>query len=578
MVESGNHDELMSQDSYYRKLVDKQEGAGDENKVTPISSRNNSEVDLIKLSESAAGSMEGKSGAAHIEFKDVDFSYPTRPNKKIFDTFNLVIPQGSSMALVGPSGGGKSTTVGLIERFYDPSGGVIEYMGHDVKSLNVGWYRDQIGYVGQEPTLFNDTIARNIAYGAPGASQADIEEAAKQANCHDFIMEFPESYDTLVGERGAQLSGGQKQRVAIARALIKNPQLLILDEATSALDNESEAIVQAAIDNLMQSRKQTVVLIAHRLSTIRNADCIALISEGKVIEYGSHDELIEKPNGRYKRLFDSSKRHSTMDSMGLRNSIVAKAEEDTEKEEEEVDWDAKIEEDEVKAFNSKRAREMAKPDASYMLIGSIGAVMAGGVFPMWGVLFAQTIDLLFQRVEDCPDPSGDIPGGFINCPAYWKDTADDMRSTSFSLAGYWLVVVAGCILGNILTFWGFGMASERLNKRVRDTSFTSLLRQEVSFFDMRSVGSITSQLQDDAARIQAFSGEPVRSLIVALSSVLTGVILSFIVSDRRAHQLDLSIATTCLTTLALLLDSSCGRLLSLRSRVSLSWALRRPWK
>lgn len=291
----------------------------------------------------------------------------------------------------------------------------------------------------------------------------------------------------------------------------------------------------------MQSRKQTVVLIAHRLSTIRNADCIALISEGEVIEVGSHEDLVEKPHGRYKRLFESSKRRSTMESMGLRKSDVKKDDDEEEEEEEDIDWEAKIEEEEMKAFNSKRARGMAKPDTYFMLIGSIGAVMAGGVFPMWGVLFAETIDLLFRRVENCPDDNGDIPFGFVDCLAYWKDEADDMRSTSYALAGYWIVVVAGCLLGNVLVFWGFGMASERLNKRVRDTSFTALLRQEVAFFDMRSVGSITSQLQDDAARIHAFSGEPVRSMIVALSAIVTGITLSFIVSGHM-HQLVPSIA------------------------------------
>jgi ATP-binding cassette subfamily B (MDR/TAP) protein 1 len=311
---------------------------------------------------------------------------------------------------------------------------------------------------------------------------------------------------------------------------------------------------------LMQSRKQTVILIAHRLSTIRNADRIALIADGEVIEVGSHEELVEKPHGRYKRLFDSSKRRSTMDSMGLRKSVVTKFDDEEEEEEEDIDWEAKIEEDEAKAFDSKRARGMASPDTYFMLIGSIGAVMAGGVFPMWGVLFAETIDLLFRRVETCPDDNGDIQGGFATCTDYWEYEADDMRSTSFALAGYWIVVVAGCLLGNVLVFWGFGMASERLNKRVRDTSFTALLRQEVAFFDKRSVGSITSQLQDDAARIHAFSGEPVRSMIVALSSILTGITLSFIVSDHMRHLVP-SIEAFKLTFFALyqLFYSSCGR-------------------
>jgi len=384
--------------------------------------------------------------------------------------------------------------------------------------------------VGQEPTLFNDTIARNIAYGALGATQAEIEEAAKQANAHDFIMQFPEGYDTPVaGSGGSQLSGGQKQRIAIARALVKKPQILILDEATSALDNESESIVQEAINKLMESRDHTVIVIAHRLSTIRNADHIALIAEGKVIEYGSHDELLEKPHGRYRRLFESSKRRSTVDSVGLRHSMIKKVEEDEDQEEEEIDWEAEIEAKEEEAFNAARARQLARPDASYMLAGSIGAVMAGAVYPMWGILFAETIDLLFRRVKYCEE--GNIPEeGFESCPEYWKSIADSMQDKSFRLAVYWAIVVFGCLAGFALLYWGFGMASERLNKRVRDSSFSSLLRQEIAYFDKRSVGSITSQLQDDAARIHAFSGEPVRSFIVALSSIVTGLVLSFVVS------------------------------------------------
>jgi ABC-type multidrug transport system fused ATPase/permease subunit len=248
VVEQGTHDDLMEKAGYYRKLVEKQDGRDDEGNSSLASSRRSSENDLQDLGNPAT--LNEDVSPIHIEFRDVMFAYPTRPKKNVFNGFNLAIRQGETVALVGPSGGGKSTTVGLIERFYDPNSGVVEYMGVDVKSLNVHWYRDQIGYVGQEPTLFNDTIANNIAYGAPGARRAEIEEAAMQANAHDFIMEFSENYDTLVGERGAQLSGGQKQRVAIARALVKKPKLLILDEATSALDNESETIVQAAIDKV----------------------------------------------------------------------------------------------------------------------------------------------------------------------------------------------------------------------------------------------------------------------------------------------------------------------------------------
>lgn len=282
----------------------------------------------------------------------------------------------------------------------------------------------------------------------------------------------------------------------------------------------------------MQSRDHTVIVIAHRLSTIRHADRIALVSEGKVLEYGSHDELIERPHGRYKRLFESSKRRSTVDSVGLRRSTLITKKEDVD-EEEEIDWEAKIKEEEEKSFSLKRARQMASPDKWYMLIGAVGAVMAGGVFPIWGILFSATIDMLFVRVLDCPGVNGTIPDGSATCEDYWDNTADQMQWRSYEISGFWAALCAVAIFGNAITSWGFGTASERLNKRVRDASFMALLRQDVSFFDKRSVGSITSQLQDDAARIQAFSGEPIRSFIVAVSSIVTGIVISFVVSPAQ---------------------------------------------
>jgi ATP-binding cassette, subfamily B (MDR/TAP), member 1 len=216
LVESGSHGELMAPGtaSYYRRMVEKQEGADEElNSSSRASSRQSSSLDLTEFGEQ--GEPETHNGVAHVAFKNVSFAYPTRPKKTILEKFNLSIMPGQTVALVGTSGGGKSTTVGLLERFYDPLEGSVEYFGEDIKTLNVSWYRDQLGYVGQEPTLFNDTIARNIAYGAPEASRTDIEEACRQANAHDYIVEFPEGYDTPVGQRGTQLSGGQKQRVAI---------------------------------------------------------------------------------------------------------------------------------------------------------------------------------------------------------------------------------------------------------------------------------------------------------------------------------------------------------------------------
>ena len=314
---------------------------------------------------------------------------------------------------------------------------------------------------------------------------------------------------------------------------MKKPRVLILDEATSALDNESESLVQAAIDKLMESREHTCIVIAHRLSTIRNADKIAFIADGKVVEEGSHDELILSPHGRYKRLFESSKRDTAMTSANFVAPAKSnKTEEEGEHVDEEINWEALNAEEEAKAFNSKRARQMASPDKVYFLIGAVGAVLSGSVFPIWGILFSETINILFHPVALCPSQDGTIPLGFPTCEAYQAEVVDDMRSSSFEVALYWVILgTFGCIAGNILVFYGFGTASERLNKRLRDSTFTALLRQEVAFFDKRSVGSITSQLQDDTGRVQAFSAEPVRSILTALSSVLIGVTISFFVSS-----------------------------------------------
>lgn len=211
-----------------------------------------------------------------------------------------------------------------------------------------------------------------------------------QANAHDFIVKFPDGYNTSVGSRGAQLSGGQKQRIAIARSLIRKPQVLVMDEPTSALDNQSEAIVQQTIERLIESEELTVVIISHRLSTIRNADYIALISDGKVIEFGSHKELVEKPNGRFKRLVESSKRRSTVDSVGLKRSTWIKnseCDDVADGQEEDIDWESEIRNEEKTAFSAKQARKMARPDMKYIIVGSFGALLAGAIYPLWGILF-----------------------------------------------------------------------------------------------------------------------------------------------------------------------------------------------
>ncbi|OKL39824.1 ABC transporter ATP-binding protein [Pontibacter flavimaris] len=235
-----------------------------------------------------------------ISYRNVAFSYPTRPDLQVLRDISFTVRAGEKVALVGPSGAGKSTIIQLLMRYYDLSGGSITVDGRDIRHMNMTELRGNIGVVPQEVLLFGGTIRENIAYGRPEASEAEIIEAARKANAYDFIVSFPEGFDTLVGERGIKLSGGQRQRVAIARAILKNPAILILDEATSALDSESESLVQLAMDELMKGR--TTIVIAHRLATIRKVDKILVIENGEIVEEGSHEVLSMNPDGMYANL------------------------------------------------------------------------------------------------------------------------------------------------------------------------------------------------------------------------------------------------------------------------------------
>lgn len=237
--------------------------------------------------------------ADKIEYRNVSFAYDA--DIQVLRDVSVTIPRGKMVALVGQSGGGKSTFVDLLPRFWDVSGGAVLIDGVDVRDYRLHDLRGRMGIVSQDPILFNDTIFNNIAYGVEGATQEDVERAAKVANAHDFILQQENGYATIVGDRGANLSGGQRQRISIARAVLRNPDILILDEATSALDTESEKLVQSALDNLLRNR--TSIVVAHRLSTIRHADLICVFSEGRIVERGTHAELMEL-GGYYKKLND----------------------------------------------------------------------------------------------------------------------------------------------------------------------------------------------------------------------------------------------------------------------------------
>ncbi|XP_059183904.1 bile salt export pump isoform X2 [Centropristis striata] len=372
-----------------------------------------------------------------IEFHNVTFYYPSRPEVKILDQLSVAVKSGETTAFVGPSGAGKSTAVQLIQRFYDPKEGMVTLDGHDIRGLNIQWLRSLIGIVEQEPVLFATTIAENIRYGRPGVSMDDIISAAKEANAYNFIMDLPQKFDTLVGEGGGQMSGGQKQRIAIARALVRKPRILLLDMATSALDNESEATVQEALDKVRMGR--TTISIAHRLSTIKNADVIVGFEHGRAVEKGKHDELLERKGvyftlvtlqsqgdkalnekaremadneeqpeklnlsraGSYRASLRASIRQRSRSQMsnlipessvGIAGELGPRAYSVSHVDKSQVKLPQEEEEEEqVEPAPITRILKYNVPEWPYMLFGSFGAALNGGINPVYSLLFSQIL-------------------------------------------------------------------------------------------------------------------------------------------------------------------------------------------
>ncbi|KAM4567936.1 ATP-dependent translocase ABCB1 [Fundulus diaphanus] len=466
----------------------------------------------------------------NIEFNDIHFSYPSRPDVKILDNMCLSVTSGQTMALVGSSGCGKSTTIQLLQRFYDPQEGSVSIDGHDIRSLNVRYLRGMIGVVSQEPILFATTIAENIRYGRPDVTEEEIEKAAKEANAYDFIMNLPDKFETLVGDRGTQMSGGQKQRIAIARALVRKPKILLLDEATSALDAESETIVQAALDKVRQGR--TTLIVAHRLSTIRNADVIAGFQKGKVVELGTHSELMEK-KGVYHTLVTMQTFHkaeegedkddlspgekspihdNVIESPLLRrkstrgSSFAASIGEKGDKKKAKEDEDKTEEEEDVPMVSLFKVLRLNASEWPYILVGLICATINGAIQPLFAVLFSKIITVFAE-----PD-----------------QTVIRQRTNFFSLM--FVVIGVVCFFTMFLQGYCFGKSGEVLTLKLRLGAFKSMLRQDLGWFDSpkNSVGALTTRLATDAAQVQGASGVRLASFAQNFANLGTGVILAFV--------------------------------------------------
>ncbi|XP_073001057.1 ABC transporter B family member 2-like [Typha latifolia] len=481
-----------------------------------------------KTSTSTGRSLRAVDG--HIQFRNVRFSYPSRPDVLIFDGFNLDIPSGKIVALVGGSGSGKSTVISLIERFYEPSSGAILLDGNNIKELDIKWLRGQIGLVNQEPALFATSIRENILYGKDDATVDEITHAAKLSEAITFINHLPERYETQVGERGIQLSGGQKQRIAISRAILKNPSILLLDEATSALDAESEKSVQEALDRVMVGR--TTVVVAHRLSTIRNADMIAVVQGGKIMESGTHEQLMADPRSAYSSLvqlqetahrqqrpvFSESNSTSrplsfkySRELSGRTMSFGASFGASFRSDKDSVSRYAPDVNDlqKIKPVSMKKLYSMVRPDWVFGVFGTMGAFVAGAQMPLFALGVTQALVSYYMS---------------------WETTKKEVRKIAFLFLGGAVITV----IVHVIAHLNFGIMGERLTLRVREKMFGAILRNEIGWFDETSNNSamLSSRLETDATLLRTIVVDRTTILLQNVGMIVTSLIIAFMLNWR----------------------------------------------
>ncbi|GFH24318.1 ATP-binding cassette transporter [Haematococcus lacustris] len=440
--------------------------------------------------------------AGTIELRNVSFAYPARPDAQIFRNFCLTVPAGKTVALVGSSGSGKSTVVQLVERFYDPLGGAVLLDGVDLRSLQVKWLRTQVGLVSQEPTLFATTIFGNIAMGKEGATEAEVQAAAEAANAHTFISHQPKGYQTQVGERGLQMSGGQKQRIAIARAILKNPRIMLLDEATSALDTQSERLVQDALNRMIVGR--TTVVVAHRLSTIKDADIIAVVQAGAVVEQGSHQELIANPEGLYGALVklqmrEEAEKAQSMQAVelglvGVRNP---------------VNGTSAVEPMVPVPMASELAHAALK--WRYGLVGLLASAVCGAIQPAFAFIMASFVTVFYTGQDNI------------------------MKEASFYS---WMFFVVGCstLVATILQQWSFGVMGLQLARRLRVAMMRAMVHNEVGWFDRdeNSSGVLTTKLGSDASYVRGAVGDTLGLMLQNVLCLAFGYVIALVYDWRMA--------------------------------------------
>ncbi|KAI9700400.1 MAG: GTPase-activating protein [Candelina mexicana] len=503
-----------------------------------------------------------------VELRNIKHIYPSRAEVVVMEDVSLVVPAGKTTALVGASGSGKSTIVGLVERFYDPVGGQVFLDGHDIQTLNLRWLRQQISLVSQEPTLFGTTIYGNIRHGLIGTrfehvSEKEQEEliikAAKMSNAHDFIIGLPEAYETNVGERGFLLSGGQKQRIAIARAVVSDPKILLLDEATSALDTKSEGVVQAALDVAAQGR--TTIVIAHRLSTIKTAENIVVMSRGRIVEQGTHDELLEKRTAYY-NLVEAQRiaaitKEQDVEEMGeldsssseLARGLTNEKGDTIESDPDDVDLRNKLNRTQSEKSVSSMALQKKeiesgsqyslwtlikligsfnKKEAHWMLFGLFWSIIAGGGNPTQAVFFAKGIVTLSQP------------------PSAYSAVLRD--------GSFWALMYLMLAIVQFIAFVGQGVAfaycSERLVHRTRDRAFRTMLRQDITYFDKEenTAGALTSFLSTETTHLAGMSGVTLGTILVVTTTLFSSIAIACAIGWK--------LALVCTSTVPILLG--CG--------------------